>query len=142
MKNLSAGIDFGTTNSSAAIPINGNPTLVPLENKNITIPTAMYFMNDGVIHFGRSAVDNYTANETSGRFMRSIKRILGSPLMKSSGTQVGSDVLKFDKIIETFVRHLKEKIDAAAGANVENVVMGRPVHFRENDAAGDMRAQE
>jgi hypothetical chaperone protein len=38
--------------------------------------------------------------------------------------------------------HLKMKLDAAAGQNTERVVMGRPVHFRDDDPGGDMRAEK
>jgi hypothetical chaperone protein len=139
---ISAGIDFGTTNSSVALAGNGEPRLVPVEQSNVTIPTAMYLISSSEVYFGRDAIKRYTENETAGRFMRSIKRILGSTLMNSIGTQVGHNTVKFDKIIEIFVHHMKEKIDAAAGMNVESVVMGRPVHFRDNDPAGDKHAEE
>lgn len=139
---LSAGIDFGTTNSSAALAGAGETKLIPVEQSNVTIPTALYFISPDKVYFGRDAIKNYTENENAGRFMRSIKRILGSPLMKTSGTQIGNKTVKFDKIIETFVRHIKQKIDIAAGTNVENVVMGRPVHFRDNDPQGDKCAED
>jgi hypothetical chaperone protein len=139
---ISAGIDFGTTNSSAAISDAENPRLVSVEQSNVTIPTAMYFISPNKVFFGRDAIKHYTENETVGRFMRSIKRILGSSLMTSLGTQIGNQTVKFDKIIEMFIRHIKEKIDMAAGLNVENVVMGRPVHFRDNDPDGDKRAEQ
>ncbi|MCL1892306.1 MAG: Hsp70 family protein [Alphaproteobacteria bacterium] len=142
MKNISAGIDFGTSNSAAAFGPGSAPELVALENAHTTIPTALYFENaDGVL-FGREAIACYMdAEPDAGRLMRSIKRILGTSLMNSGGTLVGKRLLKYDEIIGTFIRHIKEKIDAAAGEDIENVVLGRPVHFRDNDPAGDARAQ-
>ncbi len=139
---VSVGIDFGTTNSSVAMAGKGEPNLINVEGSSVTIPTAMYFISPSEVYFGRDAIRRYTENETAGRFMRSIKRILGTSLMKGPGTQIGRDTMKFDKIIETFVRHLKEKIDMAAGVDVENVVMGRPVHFRDNDPEGDKKAED
>lgn len=140
---ISAGIDFGTTNSSAAIVTDGQPQMVPLEQELVTIPTALYFA-DGckIVYFGREAQNQYTNGDMTGRFMRSIKRILGSSLMKGAGTQISNRFMKFDKIIELFIVHLKNKIDLAAGENVENVVLGRPVHFRDNDPTGDAAAEE
>lgn len=73
--------------------------------------------------------------------MRSMKRILGTPLMDSS-TQINGHMVKFDDIIGAFVSYMKQKIDASANENVESVVMGRPVHFRDNDPAADDKAQQ
>ncbi len=142
MKNFVAGIDFGTTNSSAAISDGGAPRMVHLEDGKDTIPTALFFPEKSAdVHFGRDAQQKYKASELNGRFMRSIKRILGSDIMRG-GTVVNGRPMKFDVIIEHFIRHLKQKIDAAAGQPVDFVVMGRPVHFRDNDPEGDKRAQD
>ena len=143
MATYSAGIDFGTSNSSAAVTGKNAPYLVPVEQDHLTIPTALYFTDDGKsVFFGRAAQDCYTNEDSYGRFMRSMKRILGTSLMKSSGTQIGNRLVRFDKIIEFFVKHLKEKIDMAAGTKIDNAVMGRPVHFRDNDPMGDLAAEQ
>lgn len=141
MLNFSCGIDFGTTNSSAAIS-NGSvkPTLVEVEGDSVTIPSALFFKapnND--VCYGRKAMQMYMDGE-QGRCMRSLKRVLGTNLM-STGTIVGSETMQFEKIIAYFLQNIKNKIDAAVGMNIENVVMGRPVHFRDHDPDGDLRAE-
>lgn len=137
-----AGIDFGTTNSAAAISDGGTPRMVDLEGGHDTIPTALFFPDrSSAVYFGRDAQQKYTDGDLDGRFMRSIKRILGSDIMRG-GTIINGRPVKFEAIIEHFLQHLKKKIDAAAGESVEAVVMGRPVHFRDNDPAGDARAQD
>lgn len=142
MAKFVAGIDFGTTNSSAAISDGGVPRMVDLEGGHDTIPTALFFPEkSSSVYFGRDAKQKYTDSDTDGRFMRSIKRILGSDIMRG-GTIINGRPVKFDTIIGHFLQHLKKKIDAAAGESVESVVMGRPVHFRDNDPAGDARAQD
>ena len=136
-----AGIDFGTTNSSAAVSDGTSVRMVDVENGKDTIPTALFFPDkSGKIHYGRDAMNQYANAEDSGRFMRSLKRILGTSLMQG-GTTINGRMTRFDKIIECFVRHLKQKIDIAAGTDVESVVMGRPVHFRDDDPEGDARAE-
>ena len=141
MASYVAGIDFGTSNSSAAITNGGVPRLVDVENGRNTIPTALYFPEkSSEVFYGRTAQQKYVDSETGGRFMRSMKRILGTPLMDSS-TQINGHMVKFDDIIGAFVSYMKQKIDASANENVESVVMGRPVHFRDNDPAGDAQAQ-
>lgn len=141
MLKVSCGIDFGTTNSSAAIFRNNlNPSLVALENDNVTIPSALFFKtSDNSIYYGREAMQMYMKGE-QGRCMRSLKRVLGTNLM-STGTTIGKTNVKFEKIIGHFLQNIKDKIDAAVGMDVENVVMGRPVHFRDNDPQGDKTAE-
>ncbi len=144
MKNLSAGIDFGTTNSVAGLSNDGDVSLIALEQKHIDIPTAIFFSkskNNKKILFGRQAVTNYLNNDDEeNRLMRSLKRVLGTPLMKS-GTTVYGQSMMFKDIINLFMVHIKNKIDMAAAADVENIVMGRPVHFRDGDPLGDAAAQ-
>lgn len=142
MASYVAGIDFGTSNSSAAITNGNTPRMVDVENGRNTIPTALYFPEkSSEVFYGRTAQQKYVDSETGGRFMRSMKRILGTPLMDSS-TQINGHMVKFDDIIGAFVSYMKQKIDASANENVESVVMGRPVHFRDNDPAADDKAQQ
>jgi hypothetical chaperone protein len=44
---VSCGIDFGTSNSSVAIAREGGITLVPVEDEQITIPSAIFFQGRG-----------------------------------------------------------------------------------------------
>lgn len=73
--------------------------------------------------------------------MRSLKRVLGTSLM-DHGTSVNGKPTKFDVIIASFLKNLKDKADAFAGEDLQHVVMGRPVHFIDDDLNGDHRAQQ
>ena len=75
-----------------------------------------------------------------GRFMRSLKRVLGTSLM-NQGTLVNGASMNFSTIIASFLKQLKDKADLVAGQEIDSVVMGRPVHFVDNDPAADARAQ-
>lgn len=142
MTKFVAGIDFGTTNSSAAISDGNAVHMVDVENGRDTIPTALFFPDkSNQIYYGREAQEKYTNSDTPGRFMRSMKRILGTPLMRG-GTVINGRSVCFDAIVGYFVKYLKQKIDIAAGHDVESVVMGRPVHFSDNDPEGDKRAEQ
>lgn len=141
MTKTSCGIDFGTSNSSVAVAKEGNIRLVPVENAHVTIPSAIFFQRKGNVPFyGRVAVDLFFDRQ-EGRFMRSLKRVLGTSLMKQ-GTAVNGKPMKFEKIISAFLQNLKERTDTLAGEEVEHVVMGRPVHFVDNDAEADRQAQQ
>lgn len=138
---FSCGIDFGTTNTSAAVADGiSEPKLVSVEGNSVTIPTALFFADGGHVYFGREAMKLYINGE-KGRCMRSLKRVLGTDLM-STGTNVNGKMLKFENILSYFLKHIKAKIDATANADVADVVIGRPVHFRDNDSAGDNKAQD
>ncbi len=140
MTTFSCGIDFGTSNSSIALARNEAISLVPVEGAQVTIPSALFFQRvDNKAFYGRTAVAMFF-NRQPGRFMRSLKRVLGTPLMKQ-GTLVNGASMGFSTIITDFLKHLKTKADLVAGQEIEHVVMGRPVHFVDNDPGADTRAQ-
>ncbi|MBD2702200.1 Hsp70 family protein [Spirosoma sp. BT702] len=141
MATISCGIDFGTSNTSVAIDNHGDISLVPVENGNVTIPSAIFFRrSDNNAYYGRAAV-NLFFDRQEGRFMRSLKRVLGTSLMKH-GTLVNGTSMNFSTIITAFLRQVKAKADLMAGEDIEHVVMGRPVHFVDNDLEADARAQD
>ena len=136
-----AGIDFGTTNSAVSVSDGGVPHMVQITPGKDTIPSALFFDdNDKQVYMGYDAHQKYRETFSEGRFMRSLKRILGTSTMLT-GTQIRGRYIKYEDIIGYFIRHLKEKLDETVGAPVVDVVMGRPVHFRDNDSNGDEAAQ-
>jgi hypothetical chaperone protein len=140
MSGLSCGIDFGTSNSSVALARGEDVSLVAVEGAHVTIPSAIFFQGrDAMPTYGRAAVNMFFSRE-NGRFMRSLKRVLGTSLMKQ-GTMVNNKVMKFEKIIAPFLSNLRDKATAQAQQDIGNVVMGRPVHFIDNDPEGDARAE-
>lgn len=136
------GIDFGTSNSamSWAAP-DGLSRLIPLEGDAVSMPTAVFFNSeDHRTHFGRDAVAQYLAG-TEGRLMRSLKSLLGSPLIHES-TEVNHRPVSFLEIVTTFLAELRERATRSLGSAPERVVMGRPVHFVDDDPARDAAAQQ
>jgi hypothetical chaperone protein len=136
------GIDFGTSNSamSWAAP-DGLSRLIPLEGDAVSMPTAVFFNSeDHRTHFGRDAVTQYLAG-TEGRLMRSLKSLLGSPLIHES-TEVNHRPISFLEIVTTFLAELRERAARSLGSAPQRVVMGRPVHFVDDDPARDAAAQQ
>ena len=56
---LTIGIDFGTTNCSAAIYRNGATELIPLEGERTILPSMICITRDHETYFGRAAVERY-----------------------------------------------------------------------------------
>ena len=134
------GIDFGTSNSTIAIVRGGETTLVPVEDRHTTIPSAIFYPTDGAaVLYGRAATRAYTEREP-GRLMRSLKSILGSGLI-AERTSVGGQSRTFESILAGFLKHLRARAEAFAGGPIDAVVMGRPVHFVDNNEAVDARAE-
>ena len=135
------GIDFGTSNSamSWAEP-GGLSRLIPLEGDAVSLPTAVFFnTEDQRTHFGRDAVAQYMAG-TEGRLMRSLKSLLGSPLINES-TEINHRSIRFLDIVALFLAELRERATQTLGHAPERVVMGRPVHFVDDDPERDAMAQ-
>lgn len=140
MINISCGIDFGTSNSSIALAQPDQTYLVPVEETHLTVPSALFFTRKGnIAYHGRQAIHQFLERQP-GRFMRSLKRVLGTPVMRQ-GTMVNGELMRFDQIITLFLQNLKDKAELEAGAAIDHVVMGRPVHFVDNDPGADRQAE-
>jgi hypothetical chaperone protein len=143
-----AAIDFGTSNSAIALPLGERDVrLVELEPGHPTMPTAVFYRADGTDPlaeperlYGRAAIAAYVEG-IDGRLMRSMKSILGSQLVEQS-TDVGNGrAVRYVDVIAGYLRHLKRKAEAAAGASLDHVVLGRPVFFVDGEPARDAQAQ-
>lgn len=141
MRPISGGIDFGTSNSTVGVMEGNEPRLVALEEKHVTMPSAIFFnFEDDQTYFGRRAIADYAAN-AEGRLLRALKSVLGSSLIHEK-TRVKTRQMAFSEIISGFLGHLKARLDHHAGESVERVVLGRPVHFVDENADADRDAQD
>ena len=136
------GIDFGTSNSAMAwAEPQGAARLIALEGEATAMPTAVFYNSEDLsTHFGRDAVAQYLEG-TEGRLMRSLKSLLGSPLLLET-TVINHRQISFQDIIATFLATLRERATQALGAQPRRVVMGRPVHFVDDDPERDALAQQ
>ncbi|WP_323006509.1 Hsp70 family protein [Pseudorhodobacter sp.] len=134
------GIDFGTSNSTVSIMAGGTAQLIALEGRSPTIPSAVFWDSEGAApEFGRAAIAAYTEG-WDGRLMRGLKSTLGSPLIHEK-TRVGNRALAFTDILGCFFGHLRDKLDQVQ-PGTHHAVLGRPVHFVDNDPEGDEAAQD
>ena len=115
-------IDFGTSNSAIAVPdAAGGMRLVELEPGQTTMPTAVFYFVEGPEldgpprAFGRAAIAAYV-DGLDGRLMRSMKSILGSPLIDQTTDVGGGRGVKYLDIVAGYLKHLKRRAEAQAGA--------------------------
>ncbi|KRW57722.1 Hsp70 family protein [Pseudomonas sp. TTU2014-080ASC] len=134
------GIDFGTSNSTVGWLRPGEETLLPLEDGKITLPSVVFFNTEERRPvFGRLALHEYLEGY-EGRLMRSLKSLLGSKLLKSETTVLGS-ALPFKDLLGFFIGELKARAEAIADRPFEQVVLGRPVFFVDDDQEADQEAE-
>ncbi|MGI4778510.1 MAG: Hsp70 family protein [Janthinobacterium lividum] len=142
MIGAAVGIDFGTSNSAIAwAPPGGLAQALPLEGTATTMPTALFYnAEDRTTHFGRDAIAMYLAG-VEGRLMRSLKSLLGSSLMQET-TAVYDGLVSFQAIVARFLLELGNRAEQTLGVRPERVVLGRPVHFVDDDAKRDQQAED
>ena len=135
------GIDFGTSNSAAAtVKPDGQVWPIPLEGNSLSIPTALFFSSeDERILFGAEALNAYLEG-TPGRLMRSIKSLLGSPLMDEQ-TLINGRMTSFFDLLVLFLKEIKSRAELHTGQVFTRVLLGRPVHFVDGDPPRDAQAQ-
>lgn len=136
------GIDFGTSNSAMAWASPRHAAqLIPLEGDAVSMPTAVFYnTEDHSTHFGREAVTHYLTG-TEGRLMRSLKSLLGSPLLQET-TVIDHQQIRFQDIIATYLAALRSRAAQALGTAPDRVILGRPVHFVDDDPARDAQAEQ
>lgn len=138
---IACGLDFGTSNSAIGLIREGRPALAELENGGALFPSAIFFdFEQGKPLFGAEAIETYMM-QVEGRLMRALKSILATPLVKEA-TLLKTQRITFEQVIGLFVAEMKGRAEAAAGAPIDAVVHGRPVHFVDGDEAADRFAED
>jgi hypothetical chaperone protein len=137
---LACGIDFGTSNSAVGVSDKGRARLLPVQASSTSVPTALFFsFEDDVTTYGRDAMERYLARE-EGRLLRSIKSLLGTPLFDDV-TQIKLRRYAYSEIITEFLIFLRTATAAKSGQMADEVVIGRPAFFVDDDAEADAKAE-
>ncbi|RBH53370.1 MULTISPECIES: Hsp70 family protein [Pseudomonas] len=135
------GIDFGTSNSTVGWIRPGMETLIALEDDKITLPSVVFFnFEERRPVYGRLALHEYLEGY-EGRLMRSLKSLLGSKLIKHDTSVLGT-AMPFKDLLGLFIGQLKRRAETTAGREFEQVVLGRPVFFVDEDPAADQEAED
>ena len=137
------GVDFGTSNSTVGWlnASNTDSLLLPLEDGKHTLPSVVFFnADDNEFTYGRAALSAYLAGY-EGRLMRSLKSLLGTGAIDGQ-TEVGGRALPFRGLLTQFIGELKQRAERASGQDFSSVVLGRPVHFVDDNPTADKLAQD
>ena len=139
---LTLGIDFGTSNSAAAlIGADGQMHTMALDGARAEMPTALFFASEThTVLYGSEAMQAYLTG-TEGRLLRSLKSLLGSRLMEEY-TAVNGQSIQFFDIVVLFFKELKRRCEAQLGQPLNRAMLGRPVHFVDESPERDSLAQE
>ncbi|MBK1634160.1 Hsp70 family protein [Rhodovulum adriaticum] len=133
-------LDFGTSNSAAALLVEGKVHRLPIEAGADTLPTAVFLPSDGgPMRIGRAAEAALTGGE-DGRYMRALKSVLGTSLFHEERRIAGRRGA-LAGIVTALLAEVKSRAEAAAGTRFSRVLSGRPVHFHSGDAARDAQAE-
>ena len=138
---LTLGIDFGTSNSAAAlIDAQGRLQVIALDGPHPEMPTAVFFNQEThSVQYGSEAMQAYLSG-TEGRLLRALKSLLGSSLMDEY-TAVGERSLRYYDIVVLFLQELKRRSELYAGQQLTRAMLGRPVHFVDDNPERDALAQ-
>lgn len=138
------GIDFGTSNSAAGYVLDGKPQLIRLDGEKTTLPTTFFFDFETRKTLIGDPANQALLDGMDGRFMRALKRVLGTTLMHEK-RQILNKRVTFVNIIAGFLREIKQRAEADTGLTFDRVISGRPVVFhgvndpREQQAEDDLR---
>jgi hypothetical chaperone protein len=133
-------IDFGTSNSAAAVLDGNRPYRIPIESNADTLPTAVFFPpgRDSML-IGNAATDALIAGD-EGRYMRALKSVLGTTLFHDSRMFGGKRQTLAD-IVAAFLSAVKARAESASGLRFRKVLSGRPIRFHSADEARNARAE-
>ena len=134
-------IDFGTSNTAAAILKDGTPHILRVEEDNETLPTAVFLdFTQRQTLYGQAAVDALIDGR-EGRFMRALKSVLGTSLMHEK-RQFFQERLTLIEVTARFIAELKRRAEVQTGHHFDQVLSGRPVRFHSSDEARNARAED
>nr|WP_226623207.1 Hsp70 family protein [Alloyangia pacifica] len=133
-------IDFGTSNSAAGIVEGGAVRLLEIEAGAETLPTAVFFPEEGGMRIGAAASEALIAGD-EGRYMRALKSVLGTALFHEKRL-IGGKRRTLAEIVTAFLVEMKTRAEAQAGRAFTRALSGRPVHFHSGDAERDAKAEE
>jgi hypothetical chaperone protein len=132
-KPASLGLDFGTTNSVAAVARGGRSDLIPLLGPRGADPvfrSALCFWEDEArvaVEAGPWAIAEYLEYPQGSRFIQSFKSVAASPSFEHAA--VFERRYRFEDLGRVFIDKMSKRAGGAMDGNAARVVVGRPVEY-------------
>ncbi|WP_458791902.1 Hsp70 family protein [Yoonia sp. MH D7] len=134
------GIDFGTSNTAAAVLVGERAHLIEVEPGRTSLPTSVFFDYDRKITTYGSVANAALIEGREGRFMRALKSVLGTPLMREK-RQIAYEKTTLLEVVAQFLRTIRERAEASTGVTFNTALSGRPVKFHSADDARNVQAE-
>jgi hypothetical chaperone protein len=167
---MHVGLDFGTTNTSAAVYDGTQVRLIKLDPVNSAptiMRTTLFIGREGGLSIGRAAIDRFTEGNVGreieyqwryigetevtfadfgtvmqslyvevdanapGRLFQSLKSHLRD--RSFTGTDVFGTRYTIETLIAVVLRAILERVEAETGQKVSGMVLGRPVHYADDE---------
>ena len=148
------GIDLGTTNSLVAVVEGGRPRALPDAEGRVLLPSAVAYADDGSIEVGHAARD--LAAERPRDTLLSVKRLMGRTRAEAEAEGLSTYALVQDgpvlrieaggkqhspvEVSAEILRALRERAQAALGANVTRAVITVPAYFDDTQRQATRQA--
>lgn len=127
------GLDFGTTNSVAAIARGAEATLVPLQGPNGSDPvfrSALCFWEEEPrleVEAGPWAIAEYLDCPAASRFIQSFKSVAASRIFEDA--RIFNRRFRFEDLGQTFVEKMSQRSGGLLDGGAARLVVGRPVAY-------------
>jgi len=139
MKSL--GLDFGTANSSMAFYDQKRTGVFALDGQAGSTPSTLFFdFEDNNTYVGDAAYERYYFGD-KGRFLRSFKSALGTSTLDHE-IQIKRERFTIKDIIQHYIGTLIERTSEQLERPIDSLVVGRPVHFVDDDPSADAKAEQ
>jgi hypothetical chaperone protein len=142
MSSLSIGLDFGTSNTVAAVSDAGQVrvlSLDPVAADARLFRSVLFFPEEGSFLAGAEAIAAYL-DLSEGRFLQSLKSFL--PVKSFRATALKGRAYSLETLIALILRRVREAAERQVGGPVNRVTLGRPARFGEEpelDAYAELR---
>jgi hypothetical chaperone protein len=134
------GLDFGTSNTAAALPDGTVLPLQPHTQEPRLFRSVLFFPEDEQeVLTGADAISRYL-EDNAGRFIQSVKSFLHSSSFRA--TQVKGRTYTIEQLVAVLLRRVRESAADHMGGPPDAVVLGRPAVFTtdpEADALAEKR---
>lgn len=134
-KPVAIGIDFGTSNTVAAIlDEQGESKVLKLDGEKNLLKSLLYFPTRNESFFGQQAIEHYFDRGMEGRFFQSVKRLLPNP--DFSGTSLFGRHISVEELVARFLEGLRLRVEAAIGSDLAGIPIffGRPARYSQDSA--------